>query len=241
MPKDMEQARKWLEEYLELLRAFDDPYGYQIPGQGQVLLGAAHRQENRIRAIVGELVPNRMWFSTGGHPEWVSQQRASVEIALGTIADTKDMAEHWSSTIDIDVEGLHPLVWNAAKDVWEVRPSAALDEVMKALRRELRAMVEQPRLDGPNLVGHALGLNAPGPGEKRLRVAEDDGSQAYKTIQQGAMFLGQALFSLWRNPESHEGDTPRQQALEGMFAASTFARLIEGATVITGQIDTPEG
>jgi len=60
------------------------------------------------------------------------------------------------------------------------------------------------------------------------------GRRTSTSAQEGAMFLGMAVFKSWRNPLSHmPGGSDRQPALEGLAAASAFARAIETATVVS--------
>jgi hypothetical protein len=66
-----------------------------------------------------------------------------------------------------------------------------------------------------------------------LRVREDDGSETYKSAQEGAMHLGEAVFMYWRNVLGHEpGGSDRQRALEGLAAVSALSRLIDEADLV---------
>jgi hypothetical protein len=85
-----------------------------------------------------------------------------------------------------------------------------------------------------SLVGELFTLKPPQIGKPRLRVSEDDGSETYTSLQEGAMYLGRAVFKLLRNPLSHgEAGMARQEAVEALGAISTFARIVDQSKVVT--------
>ena len=187
--------------------------------------------------VVADLVPNQMWLASQDHPQWVSHQRALVERALGVLDHQVDLDEYWSSesVIEIDTDALHPWVWDAANGLWDSEHwGEAVEAAVKVLNAQLQMKTGRNDISGTALVGESFSLDPPKGGRVRLRVIEDDGSETYRSMQQGAMYLGMAVFMLWRNPLSHvPGGSPMQQALEGLAAASAFAQLIEASSVIT--------
>ena len=65
-----------------------------------------------------------------------------------------------------------------------------------------------------------------------MRTGDSGDPQTYQSVNEGALALGQALFKLWRNPLAHLPERMiRQQAIEGLAAASAFARLVEEAAL----------
>jgi hypothetical protein len=64
---------------------------------------------------------------------------------------------------------------------------------------------------------------------------ENDGSQTYKSLHEGAMAFGRGCFMALRNVLGHEyghmADPPEYLALEYLAAFSVLARWVESATV----------
>lgn len=75
---------------------------------------------------------------------------------------------------------------------------------------------------------------APEPGEPRLRLRADDGSDTYENMHRRAMALAEGLFAAVRNPIAHEADSDlsEQGALEELAAFSVLARWVDRATAI---------
>jgi hypothetical protein len=244
MPKDREKAREWLEEYLSHLKKFYPAYSLQKDERPQTVTWI-RQNEPKVAMVVGDLLPDETWYPTESHGNWVPYQHRVIEMALGVIANEVDVTEHWSpdDVIELDADALHPWVWDSAKGAWDAELwGGAVEAAIKVIQRKLQDRIERRDLSGTTLVEQSFGLAPPSAGQARLRVAEDDGSETYRSKQQGAMFLGQAVFSLWRNPLSHEpDDMPRQEALEALAGASTFARLVEGAEIVGPPSADPNG
>ncbi|MFD7980562.1 TIGR02391 family protein [Streptomyces sp. NPDC059071] len=74
----------------------------------------------------------------------------------------------------------------------------------------------------------------PKPGQPRLRLMTDDGSDTFRSVHRGAAAFAEGCFAGIRNPNSHEDglpELPEHEALEQLAAFSVLARWVDGATV----------
>ncbi len=238
MTRNYDKAKEWLEEYLSRLEEYEhQPYGDwgRVGQRAADLVVWFQSNQDRVMEVVTDLVPDQAWCLTGGKMAWDAEQRAHIRRALGKIAHTQSLAEHWSqeSAIEINPSDLHPWVWRAARGLWESGHwGEAVEAATKVVNTKLQDKVGSRVHTGTDLVRRALSLNAPEQGQSRLRVMQDDGSDTYRSAQEGAMHLGEAVFMYWRNVLAHEpGGADRQLAIEGLAAVSTLARLIDCATL----------
>ncbi len=135
---------------------------------------------------------------------------------------------------------LHPDVWQPAQSLWRSGHfGEAVEATARSVNAALQTKVGRRVPSGSALVKESFSLQAPKPGAPRLRVMEDDGSDTYKSLQQGAMEFGSGCFAAIRNVLSHEhgeaADLPEQTALEYLAAFSILARWIDSAE----RVDAP--
>ncbi|MEU9028641.1 TIGR02391 family protein [Streptomyces sp. NPDC048383] len=74
----------------------------------------------------------------------------------------------------------------------------------------------------------------PKPGQPRLRLMVDDGSDTFRSVHRGAMAFAEARYAGIRNPKSHEDGLPElleHEALDQLAAFSALAPWVDGATV----------
>ncbi|MFD0367779.1 TIGR02391 family protein [Streptomyces sp. NPDC127114] len=74
----------------------------------------------------------------------------------------------------------------------------------------------------------------PKPGQPRLRLMTNDGSDTFRSVHRGAATFAEGCFAGIRNPNSHEDglpELPEHEALEQLAAFSVLARWVDGATV----------
>jgi hypothetical protein len=84
-----------------------------------------------------------------------------------------------------------------------------------------------------DLMTQALSPDAPAPGKPRLRVPATPGRPFEEALQTGALFYARGVFSLLRNPATHNvtEEWAEQRALEALAAMSVLARVLDNAEV----------
>ena len=238
MPLDYDWANAYLTEYhTDLTEYFNRRNdGEEEVGDLSLLKSSLIANQGPVRLIaedvLNEPVPR---FGAPFNESDDCEHHRLVSEALVLIRKKRDMELHWSPevTIDIEAEALHHWVWKAAEDLWASEHwGEALEAALKVINAKLRDKTNRRDVSEVDLVNQAFSRDAPKPGEPRLRIGDPDDPKTYRSLNEGALALGQALFKLWRNPLAHLTDKMRrEQALEGLAAASAFARLVDEATV----------
>lgn len=132
---------------------------------------------------------------------------------------------------------MHPWAWEGARPLWQ---SGHFREAVTAAARKINAETQnklgRKDISETNLFKQAFSQDLPKPGQPRLRLREDDGSDTYRNVHRGAMTFAEGCYAAIRNPNSHEDglpELPEHEALEQLAAFSVLARWVDSATVIT--------
>jgi len=82
-----------------------------------------------------------------------------------------------------------------------------------------------------NLLKSAFSTDPAKPGQPRLRLHPNDGSDTFKSLHAGAGAFAHGCYAALRNPGSHDpqDELPQDQALEQLAAFSILARWIDQA------------
>ncbi|WP_353946483.1 TIGR02391 family protein [Streptomyces sp. HUAS MG91] len=132
---------------------------------------------------------------------------------------------------------LHPWVWSGARSLWQ---SGHYREAVTAAARKVNAEAQNKvgRRDASEtaLFQSVFSKDDPKPGQPRLRLRADDGSDTFRSVQRGAAAFAEGCFAGIRNPNSHEDglpELPENEALEQLAAFSVLARWVDAATLAT--------
>ncbi|MFD8580830.1 TIGR02391 family protein [Streptomyces virginiae] len=124
-----------------------------------------------------------------------------------------------------------------ARPLWQ---SGHFREAVTAAARKVNAETQNKlgRKDASEtrLFRQAFSQDDPKPGQPRLGLMDDDGSDTYRSLHRGASAFAEGFFAAIRNPNSHADglpDLPQHEALEQVAALSVLARWVDGATVAT--------
>lgn len=132
---------------------------------------------------------------------------------------------------------MHPWAWEGARPLWQ---SGHFREAVTAAARKINAEAQnklgRKDISETNLFKQAFSQDLPKPGQPRLRLRDDDGSDTYRNVHRGAMAFAEGCYAAIRNPNSHEDglpELPEHEAPEQPAAFSVLARWVDDATVIT--------
>lgn len=103
------------------------------------------------------------------------------------------------------------------------------------MRRRRTRLVAATRVSR-RLFQNVFSKDAPKPGQPRLRLMTDDGSDTFHSIQCGAAAFAEGCYAGIRNPNSHEDglpELPEHEALEQLAAFSVLARWVDTAALET--------
>lgn len=134
----------------------------------------------------------------------------------------------------LSAEGLHPWVWKAAVNLWDNQHyKQAVLEVANAVELQTRLKIGDENSSGRDLYAHAFSIDPNRPNRLSV-VGPDEGTEAWKSAQEGAKFLGMGCSAGMRNWAAHPTDKEptEQEALEYLAAYSVLARWIDTAEVV---------
>jgi hypothetical protein len=130
---------------------------------------------------------------------------------------------------------MHPWVWQGARALWQ---SGHFREAVTAAARKINAetqnKVGRRDVSETALFQSVFSKDAPKPGQPRLRLMVDDGSDTFRSVHRGAAAFAEGCYAGIRNPNSHEDglpELPEHEALEQLAVFSVLARWVDTATV----------
>jgi uncharacterized protein (TIGR02391 family) len=244
MAMDVPWAIKELEDFIARAHVHSDSYARGGPDAYR------HPAIKAMHDRVMEVIPVVERIADRGWPEWRQhlpgrstgdwEYDPHVQMAkqlLVLLAREKELEEKLGETGPaLSVSTMHPNVWEASKSLWRSgHYGEAVSAAAKSVNAALQTKVSRRDQSDAKLVGDCFSLNPPQPGVPRLRLMKDDGSDAYKSVHEGAAFFGRGCFMGIRNVLAHEygpqADPPEEVALHYLAAFSTLARWIDQATV----------
>lgn len=128
----------------------------------------------------------------------------------------------------------HPWVWQAAKDLWRNgHYRSAISSAALRVNAETQAKVGRMDVSEVKLFQPTFSSDPAKPGNPRLRVWSNDGSDTYKSIHRGISAFAEGLYAAIRNPNSHavQAELDETIALEQLAAFSVLARWVDDASV----------
>jgi uncharacterized protein (TIGR02391 family) len=137
----------------------------------------------------------------------------------------------------LDASRLHPWAWEGARSMWQSRHyRQAVVDALKKVNAEAQNRTGRHDLSETDLFTQLFSANPPKPGEPRLRLRDDEGSDTFRNLHRGARALAEGLFAGIRNVVSHtvaETEADEQVALEQLAAVSVLARWVDDARLET--------
>ncbi len=190
-------------------------------------------QTETVAAILRALYPG-MSISTG-----ITPLRQLAQRAVGLVRDHHELAEELGPPPgpQLAADALHPDVWDSAQSLYR---NGHYREVVAAAARGVNARLQTKvgrRDEGETrLVGECFSLKPPEPNKPRLRLSDDNGSDTFRSVHEGAAAFGRGCFLAIRNVLAHEhgerAEPAQQQALEYLASFSVLARWIDAALVL---------
>ncbi|MGY1985439.1 TIGR02391 family protein [Blastococcus sp. SYSU DS0669] len=167
------------------------------------------------------------------------QHRRAILRATGVLNDSEDLARALGPQgPQLRATGLHPWVWETAAPLWD---SGHYRQAVAAAAGNLSLKV-QSKLDrwdvaDDALMTESLSEKPPAPGKPRLRVPATPGRPFEEALQTGALSYARGVFSLLRNPATHNvtEEWGEQRALEALAALSVLARVLDSAAIVASE------
>lgn len=166
--------------------------------------------------------------------DWDSAEDAALRLRGILEFETDDNRILGPRGPSISAEGLHPWVWKAAVNLWDDRHyKQAVLEAANAVELQTRLKIGDGNSSGRDLYAQTFSIDPNRP-NKLTVVGPDEGTEAWKSAQEGAKFLGMGCSAGIRNWAAHPTDKEptEQEALEYLAAYSVLARWIDTAELV---------
>lgn len=163
---------------------------------------------------------------------WEKTQ-AAVETLAGVLEHQSARQQILGTTgPSLVASGLHKWVWDAARVRWDYGfYGDAVHEATEVISQKAKVKLGRRDLTGTSLYQSAFSLKPPKPGQPRLRFphVDEQDKETWKSVHQGAMYLGVACSLGIRNPQAHKtaNELTEQEALEQLGALSILARWVD--------------
>lgn len=166
---------------------------------------------------------------------WMQHREAAQRADVVLVREAEVRENLGEAAPQVSAAAMHPWVWDGAKALWQ---SGHFREAVTAAARKVNAETQNRvgRRDASEtaLFQSVFSKDDPKPGQPRLRLMTDDGSDTFRSVHRGAMAFAEGCYAGIRNPNSHEDglpELPEHEALEQLAAFSVLARWVDGATV----------
>jgi hypothetical protein len=170
------------------------------------------------------------------------EHRPAILRAQGVLRDRVDVARALAPQgPQLSATGLHPWVWETAAPLWVSKHyRQAVAAAAGNLSLKVQAKLDRWDVADDALMTETLSEKPPAPGKPRLRVPATPGRPFEEALQGGTLFYARGVFSLLRNPATHNvtEEWEEQRALEALAALSVLARVLDAAEVAA--VDPPE-
>lgn len=243
---DMDEARNTVAEFLVLLRenkavhdayrpwSFEDndpPSPWDHSSHFKLLQLQPYVEQ--IAAVVDPDEPADRFKLQGQAWEWRKAEEAAERLAGILNQSDRRAALFRSKGPSLTAEGLHPWVWNAARERWDDGYySDAVTAAAEAVQHRTRVRLGRKDLKGTKLYEQAFSGDEPTEANPRLRFARIDpeDTDTWRSAHRGAMHLGIASAMGIRNLAAHhQADLSEQEALEQLAVLSVLARWVDAS------------
>lgn len=244
MPLNVDWAIKELTEFIA--RAQNHRVAYKQDGEyahRNLAIKALHDDVLNRMPIV-EAIADRAWPEWRNHLEdrisfsWEYDPLDRVAKQLLMMLERKEELDQYLGEIGpvLSASTMHRDVWDASKSLWRNGHfGEAVSAAAKSVNAALQTKVGRRDASDMRLVSDCFSLDSPKPGIPRLRLMQNDGSDTYKSIHEGALAFGRGCFMAIRNVLAHEygqlAEPPEFEALHYLAAFSVLAKWIDQATV----------
>ncbi|MGW2779515.1 TIGR02391 family protein [Streptomyces olivaceoviridis] len=244
MSIDVDWASGELARFLELTELYrpPDPPGMTVwttrksnRGSQEDIVASAHVVEQ----ILDRVLPDwRTEVPGNGRVNRWSQHREAAQRADVALQRDAEIQERLGDTAPrLNAGNLHPWVWAAARPLWRGGHfREAVTAAARKVNRQTQDKVGRLAATETALFQSVFPKDDPKPGQPRLRLIPDDGSDTFRSVQRGAAAFAEGCYAGIRNPNSHEDglpELPEHEALEQLAAFSVLARWVDTATLTT--------
>ncbi|MFI6941978.1 TIGR02391 family protein [Streptomyces sp. NPDC050418] len=246
MSIDIPWARAELAEFLkltELYRPADPPgvvsFTTRLSNRGKD--AEIHASAHVVEKILDRVLPRwRAEVPSARNRDvnrWCQHREAAQRADAALQRDAEIRERLGDDAPQLSAATMHPWVWSGARSLWQSGHfREAVTAAAKKVNAETQNKVGRRDTSETPLFQSAFSKDDPKPGQPRLRLMPNDGSDTFKSLQRGAAAFAEGCFAGIRNPNSHEDGLPElaeNVALEQLAAFSVLARWVDTADLAT--------
>ena len=201
---------------------------------------AIRRQLPAVRKIADRMTDvdsDRLRAYPSGSWAWSDAYVAVLEI-LGELESAEELEMMFKAPgPTLSASGLHPWIWNAAKDLWSNHHHRqAVQDAYTKVETMARSQLGVYHLSGKDLWAKAFSTDSPTEEMPRLRFDMDPAIRdRWTSAHEGAQRFGMGCAQGIRNWAAHDLDEAEERlAIEYLAALSVLARWVESAQVEKG-------
>lgn len=224
-----DDATRWmierLEEHLAVMEAND-----QEAREGERLAGLPLTQ--RIVAKVRPEMPLHININEG---YWQWEVEVAIRQTLKLLEHRAEVQKYLGTDGPVmQVNQLHPVVWNAAKDLWrDEHYGQAVNRAATFLNAHIQDKSGRTDISDKNLMTQVFNPDRPKAGSPRLHWRGDVSEETLTSMREGLQKFAMGASQAIRNPAAHGTDeVPKQVALERLAALSVLARWIDECDLV---------
>ena len=219
-----ETATKWMIDRLESHLAALQKQGYEHYSEQVEGLDIS-------RQIIKRVLPDEAFTADPLDDEqWQWRAHTSISKALGVLKNRAEIIEFLGpSGPSMPADDLHPVIWNAASEMWRIEKyRAAVASAAAFLNAHIQAKSMRADLSDKELMSQVFSSDKATPGRPRLRWNGQGTGQTITSMRNGIIAYAQGVSMTIRNPATHETkERSRQVALEQLAALSLLARWVD--------------
>lgn len=162
----------------------------------------------------------------------------ACERAIGRLETLAEGAETDAPTASLDLAALHPVVWDAAQELWTGRHyRQAVEAAYGALLNRVKQLTDNPDGDDEAVFGRAFAKASSDAEASRLRWPGDPQHKSVISMNKGLQHFSAGVRLAIRNVSVHErADLTAQEGAERIAALSLLAGWIDGCELDTGPV-----
>ncbi|MFE7836754.1 TIGR02391 family protein [Streptomyces sp. NPDC057474] len=186
-----------------------------------------------VKQVLGRVLPDwRTEISTSGNQRqpaatsgstWYQHREAAQRADAALQRDAEIRERLGDASPRLSAASLHPWVWSAAQALWrDNHVREAVTAAAKKVNREAQNKVGRRDVTETALFQSAFSKDEPKPGQPRLRLMTDDGSDTFGSLQRGTAAFAEGCYAGIRNPNSHEDCLPRLPQHEALELSNSW-------------------
>lgn len=167
---------------------------------------------------------------------WYWEVRVAIRQTLELLKHRAEVQKYLGNEGPVmQVNQLHPVVWNAAKDLWRDKHyGQAVNRAATFLNAHVQDKSGRTDVSDKDLMAQVFKPDAPKAGSPRLHWQGDVSDKTLTSMREGVHSYAMGVSQAIRNPAVHGTDeVPKQVALERLAALSVFARWIDECALVS--------